>query len=162
MNSPTHKLPILLLSVFIGLTACTVTDDPAVDPETPATPSVNTAPEPDYASVATDVPVFVSASIKPEVKAAMQTFLTKVTPLEEAEVAVLVRPAAGENGRYRAARVAELHRRRAAVGKDVLEIARLADEIPAQRVYEEIDVHRQYSTKMESPLQLQYGIMLTA
>ena len=89
MNSPTHKLPILLLSVFIGLTACTVTDDPAVDPETPATPSVNTAPEPDYASVATDVPVFVSASIKPEVKAAMQTFLTKVTPLEEAEVAVV-------------------------------------------------------------------------
>ena len=89
MNSLTHKLPILLLSVFIGLTACTVTDDPAVDPETPATPSVNTAPEPDYASVATDVPVFVSASIKPEVKAAMQTFLTKVTPLEEAEVAVV-------------------------------------------------------------------------
>jgi len=81
------KLSILLLSALVGLTACSVNDDNPVDE--PATPNVSTAPEPDYASVAIDAPVFVSASIKPEVMAAMQTFLTNITSIDEAEVAVV-------------------------------------------------------------------------
>lgn len=81
------RISILLLSALLGLTACSVNDDNPVDE--PATPSVTTAPEPDYASVATGVPVFVSASIKPEVMAAMQTFLTNITSIDEAEVAVV-------------------------------------------------------------------------
>ena len=79
----------LLLSALLGLTACSVSDDPVAEPETPAEPFVSIAPEPDYASVATNAPVFVSASIKPEVVAAMQTFLTNITSIDEAEVAVV-------------------------------------------------------------------------
>lgn len=80
------KLSILLLSALLGLAACTVDDNPADNPETPDTSAYS---EPDYNAVRCDVPVFVSGSIKPEVRTALESYLTNITSLDEAEVAVV-------------------------------------------------------------------------
>ena len=83
------RLSILLLSALLGLTACTVDSNPVVNPEDTDGTEVFAQEEPDYASVAIDAPVFISAGIKAEVREALQAFLTNTTSLADAEVAVV-------------------------------------------------------------------------
>jgi hypothetical protein len=83
------KLSILLLSALIGLTACTNDSNPVVNPEDTDESEVFAQEEPDYSSVAIDAPVFISASIKAEVREGLQAFLTNTTSLADAEVAVV-------------------------------------------------------------------------
>ena len=86
--------PILSLLIMIfalcGLSACH-DDDPVLEPEQQEEDfaEVFSPAEPDYASVAINAPVFISSSIKAEVKEGLQTFLTNITSLEDAEVAVV-------------------------------------------------------------------------
>ena len=85
------KLSLLVLAFTLcGLSACH-DDDPALEPEQQEEDfaEVFSPAEPDYAFVAIDAPVFISSSIKAEVKDALQSFLTNITSLEEAEVAVV-------------------------------------------------------------------------
>lgn len=87
------RLSILLLSAAIfGLTACSVNDEPVVIPETPENSETTDnpqQPEPDYASVRCDAPVFVSYNIQSEVRTPLESFLTNITSIDEAEVAVI-------------------------------------------------------------------------
>lgn len=55
---------LLLVSLLLGLSACTADDNPVSGSNES---DINTSQEPDYASVVTDMPVFVSASIDSEV-----------------------------------------------------------------------------------------------
>lgn len=80
------RLSILLLSALLGLAACSTDDNPDNNPETTDTSAYS---EPDYNAVKCDVPVFVSASIKTEVRTALESYLTSITSLDEAEVAVV-------------------------------------------------------------------------
>lgn len=79
------KLLSLLLVTMFGLIACTVDDNP-VGPSEPDGPSIK---ELDYSSVKCDAPVFVSYNLVPEVRAAVETYLTNITSIEEATVAVV-------------------------------------------------------------------------
>ena len=85
------KHSILLLSGLLCIAACSDNDNPAepVSGESESTPFVHTAPEPDYSSVVCDAPVFVTESLKPEVRSAMSVFLTNMSTLDEAEIAVV-------------------------------------------------------------------------
>ena len=82
----------ILLFALVGFTACH-DDDPVVSPEETIeeddTSEVFSLDEPDYGSVASNAPVFISSSIQAEVKEGLQTFLTNIASLEEAEVAVV-------------------------------------------------------------------------
>ena len=80
----------MLAFTLCGLSACH-DDDPVLEPEQQEEDftEVFSPAEPDYASVAIDAPVFISSSIKAEVKDALQSFLTNTTSLEEAGVAVV-------------------------------------------------------------------------
>lgn len=82
------KLFILLLSVLFGMTACTDKDNPVTN-ELEDKPIINRAPEPDYSEVVCDAPVFVTESLRPEVSAALSTFLTNITSLDNAEIAIV-------------------------------------------------------------------------
>lgn len=84
------KLYILLLVLVACLiqTSCSDNDDPA-QPEKTTTDDIPPQPEPDYSTVKCDDPVFLSSRIQPEVKTSIETFLTNIAPLEEAEVAVV-------------------------------------------------------------------------
>ena len=77
---------LLLVSLLLGLSACTADDNPVSGSNES---DINTSQEPDYASVVTDMPVFVSASIDSEVSSALNTFLTNIVPLDNAEVAIV-------------------------------------------------------------------------
>ena len=80
----------MLAFALCGVTACH-DDDPVVSPEENVEEDfaeVFSPSEPDYASVAINAPVFISSSIKAEVREGLQTFLTNITSLEDAEVAV--------------------------------------------------------------------------
>ena len=79
------KVSILLLAAMFGLVACTVNDDPVVVPEGTG-PYVN---EPDYNSVKCDDPVFVSSRLEPEVRTAVEYYLTNMTSIEDATAAVV-------------------------------------------------------------------------
>ena len=83
------KIFFLVLSVLLSMTACTLNDNPVLTPEENDESEVVMQEEPDYSSVVIDAPVFVSTSIKAEVREALQVFLTNATSLEEAEVAVV-------------------------------------------------------------------------
>ena len=89
MKSLTSKLSILLLSALVGLTACTNDSNPVVNPEDTDESEVFMQDEPDYSSVVIDAPVFISASIKAEVREGLLAFLTNITSLDDAEVAVV-------------------------------------------------------------------------
>lgn len=82
---------ILLLAAIFGLTACSVDSNPVVNPEYEGTDGTEVfgQEEPEYSSVSIDAPVFLSSSIKAEVKEGLQAFLTNITSLDEAEVAVV-------------------------------------------------------------------------
>ena len=80
------KLSTLLLSVIFGLTACSV-DDTSITPSD--NPDDISWEKPDYTSVKCDDPVFISDGIKPEVRSALDTYLTNITSLDEAMVAVV-------------------------------------------------------------------------
>lgn len=80
------RLSTLLISAFLGLIACSV-DDSSVIPSDD--PNNNSWEAPDYASVKCDDPVFISDDIKPEVRNALETYLTNITSLDEAQVAVV-------------------------------------------------------------------------
>ena len=71
---------------MFGLVACTVDDNSATSTEEPDRPYVT---ELDYSSVKCDAPVFVSYNLVPEVRAAVETYLTNITSIEEATVAVV-------------------------------------------------------------------------
>ena len=77
---------LLLVSLLLGLSACATDDNAIYGSDDPGTSQPQ---EPDYASVATDLPVFVSASIDSEVSSALNTFLTNIVPIDEAEVAIV-------------------------------------------------------------------------
>lgn len=85
------RLSTLLLSILFGLTGCIDNDNPVISPEGEGTDETGFfgQPEPDYSSVAIDAPVFLSSSIKAEVKEGLQIFLTNITSLENAVVAVV-------------------------------------------------------------------------
>ncbi|MBQ9203865.1 MAG: hypothetical protein IJ155_06460 [Prevotella sp.] len=89
MKSIGSKLYILLLSALVGLTACTNDSNPVVNPEDSDESGVFMQDDPDYSSVVIDAPVFISASIKAEVREGLQAFLTNITSLDDAEVAVV-------------------------------------------------------------------------
>lgn len=82
------KLPFLLLSVLVGMTACSDNDNP-IPEESEDNPIINTAPEPDYSTVICNAPVFVTGSLKPEVRSALKPFLTNISSLDEAEIAIV-------------------------------------------------------------------------
>ena len=80
------KLSIWLFAAMFGLVACTVNDDPVDVPSEDNGPYVN---EPDYNSVKCDDPVFVSYNLEPEVRTAVEYYLTNITSIEEANAAVV-------------------------------------------------------------------------
>ena len=85
------RLSILMLAFALcALSACH-DDDPVLEPEQTEEDitEVFSQEEPNYASVSINAPVFVSSSIKAEVRDGLQTFLTNITSLEDAEVAVV-------------------------------------------------------------------------
>lgn len=70
----------MLAFALCGVTACH-DDDPVVSPEENVEEDfaeVFSPSEPDYASVAINAPVFISSSIKAEVREGLQTFLTNI------------------------------------------------------------------------------------
>lgn len=88
----TRLSTLLLSAAMFGLTACSVNDEPVVTPETPENSETTDdpqQPEPDYASVRCDVPVFVSYNIQSEVRTSLESYLTNITSIDEAEVAVI-------------------------------------------------------------------------
>ena len=80
----------MLAFALCALSACH-DDDPVLEPEQTEEDitEVFSQEEPNYASVSINAPVFVSSSIKAEVRDGLQTFLTNITSLEDAEVAVV-------------------------------------------------------------------------
>ncbi len=76
---------LLLMAVF-GLAACSTDDNPVNNVNAPGN---TTWQEPDYDAVKCNVPVFVSYSIKSEVRTALESYLTNITSLDEAQVAVV-------------------------------------------------------------------------
>ena len=83
------RLSILLLSVLLGLTACSDKDSPVVNTEDDDTANVVSPDEPDYSSVITDTPAFISSSIRAEVIEGLQNFMTNTTSLDQAEIAIV-------------------------------------------------------------------------
>ena len=85
------RVSILLLSMLLGLTACTDNSNPVINPEDSEADgtTVFSQEEPDYSSAIIDAPVFISTSLKAEVREGLQTFLTNPTSLADAEVAVV-------------------------------------------------------------------------
>ena len=85
------RLSLLMMAFALcGLSACH-DDDPVLEPaqQEEDFAEVFSPTEPDYASVSINAPVFISSSIKAEVREGLQTFLSNVTSLEDAEVAVV-------------------------------------------------------------------------
>lgn len=76
----------VFLMMMIGFAACSTDDHPVNKNVSPDTPSWQ---EPDYNAVKCDVPVFVSYTIKPEVRTSLESYLTNITSLDEAQVAVV-------------------------------------------------------------------------
>lgn len=74
-----------LLIAMLGLVACTAEDNPTVLPSEPD----YVTKEPDYESVKCHVPVFLSNNIAKEVRLAVETYLTNISSIEDAEVAVV-------------------------------------------------------------------------
>ena len=77
-----------MLSLLLGFSACSDNDNP-VSNESENNPIVNRAPEPNYSEVVCDAPVFVTSSLRPEVSSALSTFLTNITSLDNAEIAIV-------------------------------------------------------------------------
>ena len=88
---------ILLLTAIFGLTACSVDSNPVVNPEYEGTDGTEVfgQEEPEYSSVSIDAPVFLSSSIKAEVKEGLQAFLTNITSLGSWLLHEAVRPLVG-------------------------------------------------------------------
>lgn len=82
---------LMLVAAVVGLTACSSNDDPVVNPTpvTPPTPDTPIQPEPDYESVMCNDPMFVSYGIDQVVRTAMESYLTNITAINEADVAVV-------------------------------------------------------------------------
>ena len=76
----------VLLMTLLGMAGCSTDDRPVNKPDSP---NFYEGQEPDYDAVKCNVPVFVSYSIKPEVRSALESYLTNITSLDEAQVAVV-------------------------------------------------------------------------
>ena len=83
------RLFLLFPIILFGLAACKNDDNLVNNPEGDDEPEVIMQEEPDYSSVIIDAPVFISSSIKAEVREGLHAFLNNVTTLEEAEVAMV-------------------------------------------------------------------------
>ena len=81
------KLSIWLFAAMFGLAACSQVDNPADNGGGVTPPPHNWTP--DYASVICTTPVFVSGSINPIVRTPLESFLTDITTLDEAEIAIV-------------------------------------------------------------------------
>ena len=77
-----------MLSLLLGFSACSDNDNP-VSNESEDNPIINRAPEPNYSEVVCDAPVFVTSSLRPEVSSALSTFLTNISSLDNAEIAIV-------------------------------------------------------------------------
>lgn len=76
----------MLTAVLFGLTACSSMDNAVVETNLPDVPEWDV---PDYSSVKCNTPVFLSQSIDPEVRNGVGQYLTNITELDNAEVAVV-------------------------------------------------------------------------
>lgn len=86
----TKTFILMLMAAVLGLTACTSYDQPVVNPTpTPPTPDTPIQPEPDYESVMCNDAVFVSYGIDQVVRTAMESYLTDITAIDNADVAVV-------------------------------------------------------------------------
>ena len=79
------RLSILGLGIMLGLISCSVDDNPTDGPND----DYIYPKEPDYESVKCDVPVFVSEHLAPQVLTAVESYLTNMTTIENANVAVV-------------------------------------------------------------------------
>ena len=87
----TKLFTLMLTAAMIGLTACTNNDVPVVDPtpQEPEAPTFNPQKDFDYKSAECSIPTFVSLGIKPEVRTALESFLTSITSLDDAMMAIV-------------------------------------------------------------------------
>lgn len=81
----TKLFGLLLTAIILGFVGCAVDDNSPVSP----TESDYPYPVPDYESVKCNLPVFVSDNLVPVVRKAVESYLTNITTMENADVAVV-------------------------------------------------------------------------